>query len=454
MKKTLKKISIIIGVLIIISLIYGVLFLFNFFQGWTTISGEKVNSYVTPLKEYKSTYVPTLTFESQPTSKVTNMKILYANKEIKFNNILLKSQRYYLPLKELCLYLGYNLTKNSNTINIEGNTSILLDKTTALISGEKYNLRGNLLTEGEIDYICISDIEKLFNLIADFNFEDNSINFLNQNNNKQSPSVNNQDRKAFLIRLEDISASGTFMKSEYQLKFKAMGDLLHSNNIKFHVAWIERYKCPDDNIDNDLLTNNNLQNVGFVNLLDYLINSGGLIGSHGYTHQYGSEVSGYGTELSSSSNVTESETRTVIENAINTATALNIPIGFFESPHYQATLVQKKIIEEYYQYIYEPRNIFIYHSLYNTNNGNLYIPTPLSYVRGLNTKSILYNLKNPRYGILASMFYHPTKELDFIHIDTSKNDFTVDYSVDSPLKQIITTLNENGYNSIHVNQFK
>lgn len=454
MKKILKRTSVFLGGIFTILLLYGVLFLFNFFQGWTTVKADNVSSYVTPLKEFKSNYTPKKTFENQPISKVLDVQILYQNKEVEFSNILLKSQRYYLPLEEVCSTFGFVSTTDSLITKLSGPSSISIDKTTAIIDGESYKLRGELITQDEVKYICLSDIEKIFNLIAEFDFENKIIKLIDHKKTTSIRSLNNQEGKAVLIRLEDFSPGTSFIKSENQLKFKAMGDLMQINNIKFHVAWIARYISPENNIDNDLLSNQGIENVGFINLLDYLINSGGLIGSHGYTHQHGDETSGIGSELTRSVNSTESETREVVENALDTASALNIPVGFFESPHYHATSSEKKIIEEYYQYIYEPRSIFIYHSLYSTKKGNLYIPTPLSYVRDLNVKPIINNLNNPRFGLLASMFYHPTKELDFIHTDTSNITFTVDYSVDSPLQQIIKAINENGYTSIHVNQFK
>ena len=102
------------------------------------------------------------------------------------------------------------------------------------------------------------------------------------------------------------------------------------------------------------LANEEIDNIGVPikkgakELLDYLINSGGEVGLHGYTHQSDDQRSLNGTELSRKYNSSDKETREVIENAINTSVALNIPCSFFESPHYKATLNQKKIIEEYF----------------------------------------------------------------------------------------------------------
>ena len=153
-----------------------------------------------------------------------------------------------------------------------------------------------------------------------------------------------------------MDAASNYAIDKNQTKVKCMANLLYSQGMKFHVSWIPRFKAPADNIDNDLLTNDNITNVGFVNLLDYLINKGGEIGLHGYTHQHDDEKSGYGEELSKDVNNTDSETRAVIENGIDTASALNIPISYYESPHYFDTELQQKVIEDYFQFIYEPFN--------------------------------------------------------------------------------------------------
>lgn len=233
-----------------------------------------------------------------------------------------------------------------------------------------------------------------------------------------------------------------------------MANFLSNSGIKYHIAWIPRFKAPNDNIDNDLLTVDTFENAAFINLLDYFINHGALIGLHGYTHQAGDSRSAVGTELSRKINSSEEETRAVIENAIDTATTLNIPFGFFESSHYKASSAQKSIIEEYFQYIYEPKNYLIYTKLQKTKNNNLYIPTPLSYVRDLDANPIIKKLNKPTPGLLASFFYHSTKELDFIEVDTSNNVFDVDYSIESPLQQIVKSLNENKYITTHVTELK
>ncbi|MGL4774331.1 MAG: DUF2334 domain-containing protein [Clostridium sp.] len=456
MKKTKKRILIVFASILSVVLIYGVLFIFNFFQGWTTVKNGEVSSYVTPLKnEFTSNYVAKLNFDSQPISEVSNVNISYCHKPIALtNSILLKAQRYYFSVTDICNMLGYSNNYANNILTLSSTQNIILENNKATINNEIYDLRGKLIIENNIPYISISDVEYLFDLVASYDFQQSTIDFVKKESTSVDKSNSDVEKKVALIRLEDFSAGDAFSSNTNILRFKAMGDLLYKNNMKFHIAWVPRFKAPRDNIDNDLLANQSLENIAFVNILDYLINSGGLIGAHGYTHQANDERSLNGTELSRKANSSEEETREVIENAIDTASALNIPIGFFESPHYQATSSQKKIIEEYFQYIYEPKNPLIYHSLKQTDKGNFYIPTPLSYVKNLNTNSIVKNLEDPRYGLLASVFYHPSLELEFIEPDVSGDYFKVDYDINSPLNNIIRGMKENNYETIYVSQFK
>lgn len=128
-------------------------------------------------------------------------------------------------------------------------------------------------------------------------------------------------------------------------KMKYLSDYFKANNIVFHIDWIPRYINPEKNIDNDLLKNNNFENVHFINMLDHLINRGAVIGLHGYTHQHNNQISGLGVELKWNVNSNKNKVLKVVESSLKTAKTLNIPIGFFESPHYKADRNQQKIIE-------------------------------------------------------------------------------------------------------------
>lgn len=444
-----------ISIILILGSIYGILFYFNFFQGFVTIKDGQIISSSLPNSDFESTYKPENTFLDMPISEIEDVKITILGDKVYSPSILLKAQRYYLPLNTVCEALKYSMENNNSNLILNGkNTIVIKDNTTCSVNNKNYNFRGSILEYNNKKYIALSDIEEIFSLIATFDYESKEISFLNKPVQYNNVTPQATEGKIALIRLEDFTAGDGMYNNINQMKAKAIGSFLNSNSIKYHVAWVPRFIAPSDNIDNNLLSNNNIENVGFINLLDYLINNGGMVGLHGYSHQANDTRSTVGSELTRKINNTEKDTRMVAENAINTATCLNIPYAFFESPHYHAIGKQKKILEEYFQYLYEPKNPLIYHKLQKTFNNNLYIPTPLSYVKNLNTDTITNGLENPRPGLLASLFYHPTLELDFINIDTSNNSFNVDYSTNSPLQKIVKSIKENNYVTVHVTQLK
>lgn len=452
MKKKRNKLLIAIISLLILIFSYAILFFFSFFQYSITIDDNNVVFEDKVANTFNSIYTSDIEFDDIESYKVSeNINIKILNTNLKNINVYEKSLRYYIPLDIVCTTLNYKI--NNNIISNDKTTIAFQNDNKCTINDKEYSMRGNLLTQDNQKYISISDIEYLFNLTAVFNFDTKEISLLNKlpelkiNENNEPTSG-----KAALLRLEDFSAGYGALNSENQLKYKCIGSLLKSNNIKFHIAWVPRFKCPSQNIDNNLLENNSIENIGYINVLDYFINSGAKIGLHGYSHQTGNNTSLNGVELSFRDNNNEEDTRKVIINAIDTASYLNIPYDFFESPHYKASLKQKDIIEEYFQFIYEPRNIFIYNKIYKHNN-NMYIPTPLGYVENSDTSTIEKLLKSPRPNQLSSLFYHPTIELEYINLNINNNDISLDYN-NSPLYRIIYCLKTNNYLPIYITDLK
>ncbi|PRR79981.1 DUF2334 domain-containing protein [Clostridium vincentii] len=452
MKKPKNYILLIFSITILSLLTYGILFYFNFFQGFITIKDNTITSDLLPDSKFTSSYKSESNFSKMTVSEVSDVFISVLGTKLNTETILYKSQRYYIPLELICSTLNYSLSTESDSLIISNQDSnYIISNDECIIDGITYQLRGGIITQNNSNYISISDIEYIFNLIANFDFDNREVSLLLPSSYSNIPETQPSQGKIALIRLEDFSASDSMLLNINQLKFKAIGQFLNSQGMKFHIAWVPRYKCPSDNIDNDLLSNYSMNNVGFINLLDYLINKGGQVGLHGYDHQSEDQTSLNGIELSWKYHSSESETRQVIENSIDSAIALNIPYTFFESPHYRATCSQKKIVEEYFQYLYEPKNPLIYHKLYK-DNENLYIPTPLSYVKNLDVSYIEKELSNPRPGELSSLYYHPTLELDFINIIPSNNTFEFEYCDNSPLQKIVKSIKANDYVTIHVTE--
>lgn len=448
MKKKLK-----VYTLVLISFsILALFFYFNCINDIPILINNNLYSSKLPSNTFKSSYNPKILFENMPTTKVRGVSLdILSEKNITNIPMILKAQRYYIPLPYICKKLDYSITPYKNSFKLIKNNSndvIILSRNSFTTNSKEKKLRGNLLKYNNENYISISDIEEIFN------FENQNIQLLNSTIKKIQPNpiYNKFNRPIAMIRFEDFTCGDSNFSDKNQAKVKFMADYLYENNIKFHVGWIPRFKAPSDNIDNDLLSKNNMVNVGFVNLLDYLINKNAEIGLHGYTHQHGNSRSAVGEELSKDINNNVSDTKKVVENGIDTASALNIPITFFESPHYSATELQENVINNYFQLLYEPYNDSINH-LYKTKTNNLYVPTPLGYIdKPKDTKKLINALNNTNPEIFHSFFYHPSIEIRYIDFDTNNNSINIRYDENSPLKQIVQSLKENNYATIHISQ--
>ena len=439
--------------------IIALFFYFNYINDDIPISlNNNLYSSKLPSNTFKSSYNPKILFENMPITKVTGVSLdILSEKNITNVPTILKSQRYYIPLPYICQKLNYSIKPYRNSFKLIKNNSkdvIILGQNSFTTNSKEKKLRGNLLKYDNENYISISDIEELFSLEAIFNFNEHNIQLLNSTAKKVQTVLpyNKSDSSIAMMRFEDFTCGDSNFSDKNQAKIKFMADYLYENSIKFHVGWIPRFKAPTSGIDNDLLSKNNIVNVGFVNLLDYLINKNGEIGLHGYTHQYANSRSAVGEELSKEINNTVSDTKNVVENGIDTASALNIPITFFEAPHYSATKLQENVMNNYFQLLYEPYNDSINH-LYKTKTNNLYVPTPLGYIDNpKNTKKIINALNNTNPKIFHSFFYHPSIEIRYINFDTNNNSINVRYDANSPLKQIVQALKENNYETIHIDQ--
>lgn len=84
---------------------------------------------------------------------------------------------------------------------------------------------------------------------------------------------------------------------------------MFSAGIPFHIPWIPRFVDHKNGIDNDISKDYSMPNANFLFTMEYLLNRNGIIGLHGYTHQYGDEVSAVGTEFNDERNNDEKSIR-------------------------------------------------------------------------------------------------------------------------------------------------
>lgn len=415
---------------------------------------------ITDINEYSLTKAKELEESNKKFSSFKGLNMKKENIRLNFEMKPLTLQlpiyndnnRLYVPVSEICYLLNGNteLTKDSAVVNMNNKSvRINLTKNSYSKDNKEYNLRKKTITSEDILYLSLFDFTKLFNLKTDWNIGTKTLSLF-YNSDISSQKTENKHGKPALIRLEDITAGQRYATSESLEKLRIIADYLYHENVPFHVAWIPRYVNPAKGIDNDPSTQLSMYDTDFIFTLDYLIDRNGLVGLHGYTHQQGNEESVDGIEFNSKINASENSVRKRVDLAINCAKKLDIPVHFFESPHYDATISQKRIIGEYFDYMYEAYKIQSEKAISKVEIKNRivrFIPTPLDYVDGAKDINNMINkiAKLPEQT-LASFFYHPNIEFEYINIGRDKaGHSTYTYSENSPLHQLLKVFSEKNY---------
>lgn len=371
----------------------------------------------------------------------TNLKVSFEGKSLSFMHPIYRDiNRYFLPMLEFIDQLGCesNITRGKINILFKQKSTLCINCTT---DDYKFTVVDNVL------YLSLFDICRILNTKSKWDYNSSSISlYWNKDKNE---SCTRAPRKVALIRFEDVTAGDEYLISDNLEKFRVVADFMFSARVPFHIAWIPRFVDPPNNIDNDISKHYSMPNANFLFTIEYLLNKGGQIGLHGYTHQYGYEVSAEGTEFNEERNNDEKSIRKRVEAAINTAKKLELPFKFFESPHYAATEFQQSIFEQYFDIIYEGYVGIWGEKIVKSprNNTTLYIPTPLSYVEGKDgTKKMLDRINNLDEETLASLFYHPYKDFEYITLKNGTNSYPLsEYSENSPLRRIVKALYDKKY---------
>ncbi len=453
-----KKIFSIIGIILLV-IILGIAFKIIKFRKYAITHIEVNNnklSYNSNIERKERKYVLVEGEKNRPVIEVSGVNIFINDKKINLKNKLYeKNLRYYISLEDV-EKIGKVVKKDNKLFNEDNGSYIDLSNNEIHKGNDILKLRGEILNINHEEYISLNDMNELLDLKDDWYKESKSIYLFHKNDEDNiRPLYKVNNGKAALIRFEDVSAGGVFSDDNNMEKMKYIGDYFKANNIVSHIAWIPRYINPEKNIDNDLLKNNDFENVHFINMLDYLINRGAVIGLHGYTHQHNNEISGVGVELKWNVNNNKKDVENIIDSALKTANTLNIPIGFFESPHYKADRKQQKIIENYFPVMFEP-----YAGYWNlnplvslSNKSTLYIPAPLGYVKD-DGQAVASRIKSSSDLLLTAFFIHPYKFLGSIK-DKNKdknNDEIFEISENSPITKVLSALKERGCKTITVDE--
>ena len=253
-----------------------------------------------------------------------------------------------------------------------------------------------------------------------------------------SNALPNANKQHAMLRLEDVGPGGDYGSLEGLGRLRAVLEYIASEEVPYHVAVIPRRMTIEDDgawtergIDDpepdDVTT-------AFVGLLQEAQRSGGALGMHGYTHQYGDveradggHRSGTGSEFKIDG---APETHAPAYAAARIASSLaafeaaGLTPAFWESPHYKDTREQEKVFRSHIGLLYQP-DLFSLRSfkdlnVYETINtygqdslGSVYVPAPFKYVSDAASIDRMLDKAKDDDG-LAALYFHPFKEFDFL----------------------------------------
>lgn len=381
--------------------------------------------------------------------------------------IYIEENRYYIPMTEIINLLGgeiknkgdmlyFNLDKSNAIVNIS-NSSFEKD-------GKENKFKKRVILDNNVVYMSMFDFVKMFNLKTYWDYSSNTICLYK---NKESMNYKKQKRDGLsaLIRLEDITAGGGYGSAEALEKLRIVADYLYKEGVPFHIAWVPRYINPKLKIDNDPSQKYSIYNSDFIFTMDYFTDKNGIIGLHGYTHQYGNSESVDGIEFHRSSNdgipADKEYAQDRINRALENAKKLDIKCSFFEVPHYAILPPQLDVVEKNFDIIYEPYSIdggiTEYKGIVRKSNSGrkvVYVPTPLNYVDGKgDCNNMLKRIDSVNKDALASFFYHPYIEFDDIRVYRDEKGYPhYQYSDKSVLHQVINKFSERKYKFIKINE--
>jgi hypothetical protein len=380
------------------------------------------------------------------------------------SQVYLDKNRYYICLNDIVKNLSGTIKRDNDILILNLlNQTVEIDTTNNNYKNADIltDLKEPLKTEDDFYYINFSDFTNMLDIYTRWDASSNTIfckTFGNSIDNIESykPKI---ETLGFL-RMEDIDLTTQSYDKDFLEKIRIIGNYLAKRNIPYHIAWIPRYLCPAQNIDIDPIKANNFVNAEMVYTLDFFTTHNGIIGLHGYTHQTGKQESAIGFEFGKAC-PSDSLFKEKIEKAIETAKYLDIPIAFFETPHYEITPEQNKIAEKYFKILYYPfKDSGASHidltkpQLSPYNKSSYYISTPLDYIQSDNINRALNRIRHCDTKKMGSVFYHPRLDFDFIKLTSDNNIPSYQYDDNSTLKTLISILEEKGFKMSKVTDIK
>lgn len=446
MRKNMKSFSVLLIVTVVISLFHWPAYrIYGVSHNYDTTRGQEF------LKKIYSDNEKNEEVKKAP----YKVSFIFKNNKMNFKkDILYKDNRLYISISDFIKYFGLNEKINDNEIEIGSIVNVNLRDKIFYKNESKTSLRGDIFKENGEYYMSIFDLCEILDLNTYWDYENNKIYISKNEANKSQQKIYGDKKKKGYIRFEDFTAGDVYISQSALEKVRKVADYMNENDESFSVSWVPRYISNSDKIDNDISKEETMENSNFIFTLDYLINRGGNIGLHGYTHQYKDTDSVIGAEFGDDNCNDPEEIRSRVESALNIANNINIPISYWETPHYKTTADQQKIFEEYFKIIYEPE-IGIYNKKIITSKNNSitkYIPTPLSYVEDDTGEGMLNRIRENKNQEF-SLFYHLSIEIKSIDVSIDNNgEIIYKYDDNSILKKIVSLADELGYRFSDINE--
>jgi len=427
----------------------------------TLISCDKTTDNSSTINKQKNDYT-TLTDLAMPKDDIT-IKINGQSLNLS-TPIYLEKNRYYLCLTELVDILKGDMKKVDNSLEIsllDKSFKIDLTNNSTTVNNVNSKLKKDLISHDDFYYIGFSDLANILNIYSHWDVATKTILCKTDGDNMENvkPYVAKIDQVGYL-RLEDVALTTLPGDSPCMEKLRVITNFLSKSNVPFHIAWIPRYIGLNGTLDVDPLLRNDFTIAELVYNLDYFNQHNGSIGLHGYTHQSNNQESGGGTEFGDSQpSATRFKER--IEKAIETAKYLDVPIDFFETPHYAITQEQNKIAEKYFKVLYYPFEDkgksgvdLTKPQLSPYNHSSYYVSTPLDYIPNNKIEASITGLKNANTKNMGNLFFHPRLDFDNITLSVKDDIPEYSYSDNANLKKVIESLEFKGFKMSKVSEIK
>lgn len=258
-----------------------------------------------------------------------------------------------------------------------------------------------------------------------------------------------------LVRLEDVSVWYAFHRNGLAV-LRSVADYLHAERVPFHVSLIPCFKDPARGLQLSIADVQDPRARDFNEALRYMVAHGAVIGLHGYTHQCGGETSGAGFEFALDGPLARAKYAAArIKKAVALAEKAGLPITYWETPHYTASVEQYREFARYYRIMYEP-------DPHNRATGRIalallggqvvcFVPTPLGMVSGAADVGRILRELDERPQELASFFFHPFREYQFTRNPTG----SVTFHLDRPngyLRALVGEMKARGYRFVRVDE--